>query len=63
MEATTVVEKNLNPVLWDLHAPGSATQTPSSDFLESCKLDEPVKLIKKMGGHLTDLPGWRAPHN
>ncbi|XP_035890418.1 ferritin light chain-like [Phyllostomus discolor] len=54
MEATVVPEKNLNQALWDLHALGSTHADPHlCDFLENHFLDEEVKLIKKMGNHLT----------
>nr|XP_019597152.1 PREDICTED: ferritin light chain [Rhinolophus sinicus] len=57
MEAAMVMEKNLNQALLDLHAMGSAgTADPHlCDFLETHFLDEEVKLIKKMGDHLTNL--------
>ncbi|KAF6288073.1 ferritin light chain [Rhinolophus ferrumequinum] len=57
MEAALVLEKNLNQALLDLHAMGSAgTADPHlCDFLETHFLDEEVKLIKKMGDHLTNL--------
>ena len=56
MEATVVLEKNLNQALCDLHALGSTHTRPHlGDFLENHFLDEEVKLIKKMGDHLTHL--------
>ena len=49
MEAAVLREKNLNQVLVDLHALGSARTDPHlCDFRESCFLEEQVKLIKKM---------------
>ncbi|XP_042527683.1 ferritin light chain-like [Dipodomys spectabilis] len=55
MEAALALKKNLNQAILDLHALGSA---PSNHFL-----DEEVKLIKKMGDHLTNLRSLgAAPH-
>ena len=54
MEAALALEENLTQVLSDLHALGSVCTDPHlRDFLESHFLDEEVKLIKKMGDHLT----------
>ena len=54
MEAILASEKNLNQALLDLHTLGSAHTDPYlCDFLENHFLDEEVKLIKKMGDHLT----------
>ncbi|KAL1769435.1 ferritin light chain 1 [Sigmodon hispidus] len=56
MEAALALEKNLNQELLDLHPLGSAHTDPHlCDFLENHFLDEEVKLIKKMGNHLTNL--------
>ncbi|XP_054439256.1 ferritin light chain-like [Pteronotus mesoamericanus] len=56
MEAALALEKSLNQALLDLHAPGSARTDPHlCDFLENHFLDEEVKLIKKMGDHLTNI--------
>uniref|UniRef100_A0ABI0NRW7 Ferritin n=2 Tax=Bos TaxID=9903 RepID=A0ABI0NRW7_BOVIN len=56
MEAALLVEKNLNQALLDLHGLASARGDPHiCDFLENHFLDEEVKLIKKMGDHLTNL--------
>ncbi|XP_052019070.1 ferritin light chain [Apodemus sylvaticus] len=56
MEAALAQEKSLNQALLDLHALGSARADPHlCDFLESHFLDKEVKLIKKMGNHLTNL--------
>ena len=55
MEAALVLE-NLNQALWDLHALGSALTYPQlCDFLVSHFPEEQVKLIRKMGGQLTNL--------
>ncbi|EHB14197.1 Ferritin light chain [Heterocephalus glaber] len=62
MEAALALEKNLNQALLDLHALGSAKTDPHlRDFLENHFLDEEVKLIKKIGNHLTDVRGLVAP--
>ncbi|VFV33780.1 ferritin light chain, partial [Lynx pardinus] len=54
-EAALVLE-NLNEVLLNLHALGSShTDHHLCDFLENHFLDDEVKLIKKMGNHLTNL--------
>ncbi|CAO2640473.1 Ferritin light chain 1 [Lemmus lemmus] len=56
MEAALALEKNLNQALLDLHSLGSARTDPHlCDFLENHFLDEEVKVIKKMGNHLTNL--------
>ena len=62
MEAALALEKNLNQALLDLHALGSARADPHlCDFLESHFLDKEVKLIKKMGNHLTNLRRVAGP--
>ena len=62
MEAASNMEKNLNQALLDLHALGSAWTDPHlCNFLESHFLDEEVKLIKKVGDHLTNLHGLAGP--
>ncbi|KAB0387154.1 hypothetical protein FD755_002110 [Muntiacus reevesi] len=56
MEAALLVEKNLNQALLNLHGLASARGDPQiCDFLENHFLDEELKLIKKMGDHLTNL--------
>ncbi|XP_032739055.1 ferritin light chain-like [Lontra canadensis] len=56
MEAAMVLEKSLNQALLDLHALGAASADPRlCDFLESHFLEEEMKLIKRMGDHLTNL--------
>ncbi|KAK7805990.1 hypothetical protein U0070_011745 [Myodes glareolus] len=56
MEAALALEKNLNQALLDLHSLGSARTDPHlCDFLENHILNEEVKVIKKMGNHLTNL--------
>ena len=62
MEDAILIEKNLNQALLDLHSLGSAHADPHlCDFLESHFLDEEVKLIKKMGDHLTNLHRLAGP--
>lgn len=57
-----LVEKNLNQALLDLHGLASARRDPHiCDFLENHFLDEKVKLIKKMGDHLTNLRRLAGP--
>ncbi|XP_036030438.1 ferritin light chain-like [Onychomys torridus] len=62
MEAALALEKSLNQTLLDLHALASAHTDPHlCDFLENHFLDEEVKLIKKMGNHLTNLHRVASP--
>ena len=66
MDVALLIEKNLNQAFLDLRGLGFASADPHlCDFLENHFLDEEVKLIKKMGDHLTNLrrlvgpqPGW-----
>ena len=54
MEAALALEKDLNQALLDLHALASTHTDPHlCVFLENHFLDEEVKLIKKMGDHLS----------
>ncbi|XP_015266811.1 PREDICTED: ferritin light chain, oocyte isoform-like [Gekko japonicus] len=54
-------EKNVNQALLDLHKIASHHVDPHMcDFLETQYLDEEVKLIKKLGDHLTYLKRVRA---
>ncbi|XP_048190774.1 ferritin light chain-like [Perognathus longimembris pacificus] len=62
MEAALSLEKNLNQAILDLRALGSAHTDPHlGDFLENHVLDKEVKLIKKMGDHLTNLRRLASP--
>ncbi|XP_047404159.1 ferritin light chain-like [Sciurus carolinensis] len=62
MEAALALEKNLNQAILDLHALGSTHTGPHlCDFLENHFLDEEVKLIKKIGDHLTHLHRLAGP--
>ncbi|XP_037676705.1 ferritin light chain-like [Choloepus didactylus] len=56
MEVTLVLEKSLNQALLDQHALSSVNTDPQlCDFLKNHSLEEEVKLIQKMGNHLTNL--------
>ncbi|XP_064142350.1 ferritin light chain-like [Loxodonta africana] len=62
MEATTALEKNLNQTLLYLQAVGFIhIDAHLCDFLGSHFLDEEVKLLKKMGNHLTNLHRLASP--
>ncbi|KAJ8782259.1 hypothetical protein J1605_010238 [Eschrichtius robustus] len=62
VEAAIIREKNLSQAFWDLRAPGSArADSHPYDFRESRFRDEQVKLIKKMGDHLTNLRRLAGP--
>ncbi|KAL7977366.1 hypothetical protein Chor_009315 [Crotalus horridus] len=61
MEAALKLEKSLNQALLDLHQVASRHTDPHlCDFLETHYLDEEVKLIKKLGDHVTNLKRVRA---
>ena len=62
MEATLLMEKNPNQTLSDLHGLGSPLADPCiCDFLENHFLGEEMKLIKKLGDHLTNLCSLAGP--
>nr|KAF6358275.1 hypothetical protein mPipKuh1_005265 [Pipistrellus kuhlii] len=62
MEATLAVEKSLNQTILELHALASTCADPHvCNFQENHFLDEEVKLIKKMGDHLTNLCRLAGP--
>ncbi|XP_054574289.1 ferritin light chain-like [Eptesicus fuscus] len=62
MEAAMVTERNLKQARWYLHALDSTYKDPDlCDFLDNCFLAEEVKLIKKMGNHLTHLQSLAGP--
>uniref|UniRef100_A0A8C9ULD0 Ferritin n=1 Tax=Spermophilus dauricus TaxID=99837 RepID=A0A8C9ULD0_SPEDA len=63
MEAALALEKNLNQAILDLHALGSSRTDPhvSTPLSFNHFLDEEVKLIKKMGDHLTNLHRLAGP--
>ncbi|EPQ17721.1 Ferritin light chain [Myotis brandtii] len=56
MEVSGALKRNLNQALLELHALGSIHAEPClCSFLQNHFLGEQVKLIKKMGDHLTHL--------
>ncbi|XP_003406869.1 ferritin light chain [Loxodonta africana] len=62
MEAALALEKTLNQAFLDLHVVASAQADPHlCDFLERHFLDEEVKLIKKIGDHLTNIRRLAGP--
>ncbi|XP_059944254.1 ferritin light chain-like [Mesoplodon densirostris] len=62
VEDAILREKNLNQALSDLCALGPArADSHLCDFLESRFLEEQLKLIKKMGDHLTNLRRLSGP--
>lgn len=62
MESALALEKSLNQALLELHALASSRADPHvCDFLENHFLDEEVKLIKKMGDHLTNIRRLAGP--
>ena len=62
MEATLLMKKNLNQALLGLQSLSLArTDSHICDFLENHFLDKEVKLIKKMGEHLTHLCRLSGP--
>ncbi|XP_069462071.1 ferritin light chain, oocyte isoform-like [Ambystoma mexicanum] len=61
MEYALKLEKTLNQALLDLHKVSTDHSDPHMcDFLESHFLEEEVKLIKKLGHHLTNLRRVKA---
>ncbi|XP_046529870.1 ferritin light chain-like [Equus quagga] len=62
MEAAIVLEKKVNEGILDLHALGSANaDLHLCEFLKSHFLEEEMKVIKKMGDHLTNLRRLAGP--
>ncbi|XP_019406658.1 PREDICTED: ferritin light chain, oocyte isoform-like [Crocodylus porosus] len=62
MQAVLQLEKSINQALLDLHQVATRHTDPHlCDFLETHYLDEEVKLIKKLGDHLTNLRRVGAP--
>ncbi|XP_053528632.1 ferritin light chain-like [Artibeus jamaicensis] len=62
MEAALALEKTPNQALLDLHALASTHTDPHlCDFLENHFLNKEVKLLKKMGDHLTNIHGLGGP--
>ncbi|XP_038639706.1 ferritin heavy chain-like [Scyliorhinus canicula] len=64
MQRALQMEKNVNQSLLDLHKLSSGNTDPHlCDFLETHYLDEQVKMIKKLGDHITNLKRLGAPEN
>uniref|UniRef100_UPI00398F447F ferritin heavy chain B-like n=1 Tax=Pristiophorus japonicus TaxID=55135 RepID=UPI00398F447F len=64
MQRALQMEKNVNQSLLDLHKLSTeSTDTCVCDFLETHYLDEQVKMIKKLGDHITNLKRLGAPEN
>ncbi|ELK34311.1 Ferritin light chain [Myotis davidii] len=61
-EASLALERNLNQAFLELQGLGSPLADPQlCDFLENHFLDEEVRLIKKMGNHLTNTRRLACP--
>ncbi|XP_072444449.1 ferritin, higher subunit-like [Chiloscyllium punctatum] len=64
MQRALQMEKDVNQSLLDLHKLSSDHTDPHlCDFLERHYLDEQVKMIKKLGDHITNLKRLGAPEN
>uniref|UniRef100_UPI00398E9FA4 ferritin heavy chain-like n=1 Tax=Pristiophorus japonicus TaxID=55135 RepID=UPI00398E9FA4 len=64
MQRALQMEKNVNQSLLDLHKHSTGSTDPHlCDFLETHYLDEQVKMIKKLGDHITNLKRLGAPEN
>ncbi|XP_067833741.1 ferritin heavy chain B-like [Heptranchias perlo] len=64
MQRALQMEKNVNQSLLDLHKLSTERTDPHlCDFLETHYLDEQVKMIKKLGDHITNLKRLGAPEN
>uniref|UniRef100_UPI00398EA6D8 ferritin, higher subunit-like n=1 Tax=Pristiophorus japonicus TaxID=55135 RepID=UPI00398EA6D8 len=64
MQRVLQMEKNANQSLLDLHKLSTGSTDPHlCDFLETNYLDEQVKIIKKLGDHITNLKRLGAPEN
>ncbi|XP_041033502.1 ferritin, higher subunit-like isoform X2 [Carcharodon carcharias] len=62
MQRALQMEKNVNQSLLDLHKLSSRNIDPHlCDFLKTHYLDEQVKMIKKLGDHITNLKRLGAP--
>ncbi|XP_075773642.1 ferritin light chain, oocyte isoform-like [Pelodiscus sinensis] len=62
MDFALKLEKTVNQALLDLHQVATRHADPHMcDFLETHFLDEEVKLIKKLGDHVTNLQRVGAP--
>ncbi|KAM5132411.1 ferritin light chain, oocyte isoform-like [Mantella aurantiaca] len=64
MECALKLEKSVNQALLDLHKIAMEHADPHMcDYLESEYLEKEVKLIKKLGDHLTNLKRVKAAEN
>uniref|UniRef100_UPI00398EFC85 ferritin, higher subunit-like n=1 Tax=Pristiophorus japonicus TaxID=55135 RepID=UPI00398EFC85 len=70
MQRALQMEKNMNQSLLDLYKLSTGSTDPHGislfqlcDFLETHYLNEQVKMIKKLGDHITNLKRLRAPEN
>ncbi|XP_067830517.1 ferritin heavy chain B-like [Heptranchias perlo] len=64
MQRALQMEKNVNQSLLDLHKLSTERTDPHlCDILETHYLDEQVKMIKKLGDHITNLKRLGAPEN
>ncbi|XP_067875828.1 ferritin heavy chain, oocyte isoform-like [Heterodontus francisci] len=64
MQRALQMEKVVNQSLLDLHKLSTGNTDPHlGDFLETHYLDEQVKMIKKLGDHITNLKRLGAPDN
>ncbi|XP_059496757.1 ferritin heavy chain B-like [Stegostoma tigrinum] len=64
MQRALRMEKDVNQNLLDLHKLASShTDLQLCDFLERHYLDEQVKMIKKLGDHITNLKRLGDPDN
>uniref|UniRef100_UPI00398E7498 ferritin heavy chain, oocyte isoform-like n=1 Tax=Pristiophorus japonicus TaxID=55135 RepID=UPI00398E7498 len=64
MQRALQMEKNVNQSLLDLHKLSTGSTDPHfCDFLETHCLDEQVKMIKKLGDHITNLKRLGASKN
>ncbi|XP_067828011.1 ferritin heavy chain-like [Heptranchias perlo] len=64
MQRALQMEKNVNQSLLNLHKLSTERTDPHlCDFLETHYLDEQVKMIKKLGDHITNLKRLGAPES
>ncbi|XP_067839999.1 ferritin heavy chain-like [Heptranchias perlo] len=64
MQRALQMEKNVNQSLLDLHKLSTERTDPHlCDYLETHYLDEQVKMIKKLGDHITNMKRLGAPEN
>uniref|UniRef100_UPI00398F80B3 ferritin heavy chain-like n=1 Tax=Pristiophorus japonicus TaxID=55135 RepID=UPI00398F80B3 len=64
MQRALQMEMNVNQSLLDLHKLSTGSTDPHlCDFLETHYLDEQVKMIKKLGDHITNLKRLGVPES